>query len=98
MSASRGVALSLAISIAASLALVVIYVVGGSVQLQGIGLALALGGMGTAIVIWAVSLIDAPIEVEERHSFARRDERAAGADRGTGTEEISRRRFLTRLL
>src|SRR5947208_833150 len=57
VNASRGVGLALAVSIAGSLALVVIYVVGGSVQQQGIGLALALGGMGTAIVIWAVALI-----------------------------------------
>ena len=96
MTASRGVALALAISIVASLALVVIYVADGSVQLQGIALALALGGMGTAIVIWAVGLIDAPIEVEERHSFMPAQRPAAVA--GVAAEEITRRRFLTRLL
>ena len=79
-------------------ALVVIYVVGGSIQQQGIGLALALGGMGTAIVIWAVALIEAPIEIEERHSFATGREHAVVVDSGTGTQEISRRRFLARLL
>jgi len=96
MTASRGVALALAISIVASVALVVIYVADGSVPLQGIALALALGGMGTAIVIWAVGLIDAPIEVEERNSFGR----AAGEAvvPGTSSEEITRRRFLARLL
>jgi len=96
MTASRGVALGLAISIVGSAALVVIYVADGSVQLQGIALALALGGMGTAIVIWAVGLIDAPIEVEERHSFARAEGPAVVL--GASTEEITRRRFLTRLL
>ena len=96
MTASRGVALALAISIVASLALVVIYVADGSVQLQGIALALALGGMGTAIVIWAVGLIDAPIEVEERHSFMPAQRPAAVP--GVAAEEITRRRFLTRLL
>ena len=98
MNASRGVALALAVSIAGSLALVVIYVVGGSIQQQGIGLALALGGVGTAIVIWAVALIEAPIEIEERHSFATGREHAVVVDSGTGTQEISRRRFLARLL
>jgi len=96
VTASRGVALALAISIVASLALVVIYVADGSVQLQGIALALALGGMGTAIVIWAVGLIDAPIEVEERHSFMPAQRPAAVP--GVAAEEITRRRFLTRLL
>ena len=96
MTASRGVALGLAISIVASVALVVIYVADGSVELQGIALALALGGMGTAIVIWAVGLIDAPIEFEERHSFAEAQQLTVGS--GAATEEITRRRFLTRLL
>jgi len=96
VTASRGVALALAISIIASLALVVIYVADGSVQLQGIALALALGGMGTAIVIWAVGLIDAPIQVEERHSFVQAQRPAVVP--GAATEEITRRRFLTRLL
>lgn len=96
MTASRAVALALAISILASLALVVIYVADGSIQLQGIALALALGGMGTAIVIWAVGLIDAPIEVEERHSFVPAEPPAVVP--GAATGEITRRRFLTRLL
>jgi len=96
VTASRGVALALAISIIASLALVVIYVADGSVQLQGIALALALGGMGTAIVIWAVGLIDAPIQVEERHSFVQAQRPAVVP--GAATEEITRRRFLARLL
>ena len=96
MTASRGVALALAISIVASVALVVIYMADGSVELQGIALALALGGMGTAVVIWAVGLIDAPIEVEERHSFMQAQRPAVVP--GASTEEITRRRFLTRLL
>jgi ubiquinol-cytochrome c reductase iron-sulfur subunit len=96
MTATRAVALALAISIVASLALVAIYVADGSIQLQGIALALALGGMGTAIVIWAVGLIDAPIEVEERHSFVRAQPPAVVP--GAATEQVTRRRFLTRLL
>ena len=98
MNASRGVALALAISIAGSVALVAIYVLGGGIQFQAVGLALALGGLGTAIVIWAVALIDAPIEVEERHSFVRERAHAGVPQRAVGGEEISRRRFLSRLL
>ena len=98
MTAPRAVALALAISILGSLALVAIYVFGGSIQLQGIGLALALGGLGTAIVIWAVGLIEAPIEVEERHSFAAQEREASIAEGAADGEQISRRRFLSRLL
>lgn len=95
MTASRGVALSLAISIIASIALVAVYVANGSVELQGITLALALGGLGSAIVIWAVALIDAPVEIEERHSFARPQ---PPAEIVPGPDEVTRRRFLARLL
>jgi len=98
VTAPRAVALALAISILGSLALVAIYVFGGSIQLQGIGLALALGGLGTAIVIWAVGLIEAPIEVEERHSFAAQEREASIAEGAADGEQISRRRFLSRLL
>ena len=95
MTASRGVVVALAISIVASIALVAVYVANGSVELQGITLALALGGIGTAIVIWAVALIDAPIEIEERHSFADATPKGGLA---AGSEEVTRRRFLARLL
>jgi len=95
MTASRGVALALAISIAASVALVAVYVANGSVELQGIALALALGGLGAAIVIWAVALIDAPIEIEERHSFA---DAQRPREIAPGSQEVTRRRFLARLL
>lgn len=95
MTASRGVALSLAISIIASIALVAVYVANGSVELQGITLALALGGLGSAIVIWAVALIDAPVEIEERHSFTRPQ---PPAEIVPGPDEVTRRRFLARLL
>lgn len=97
MTPARGAALALAISIVASLGLIAIYLVGGSVELQGIGLALALGGVGTAIVVWAIALIDAPVEVEQRHGFANREPDTTAGEQVTA-EEITRRRFLGRLL
>lgn len=97
MRAARGVMLALAISIAASAALIAIYLLGGNAQFEGIGLALALGGMGSAIVIWAVGLLDTPIEIEERHSFASR-EAAQSAEKAADAEHLTRRRFLVRLL
>jgi ubiquinol-cytochrome c reductase iron-sulfur subunit len=94
MTPTRGVVLALAVSTVASIALVAVYIANGSVELQGIALALALGGMGTAFVIWAVALIDAPVEIEERHSFADVHQ----GDVALGSEEVTRRRFLARLL
>jgi ubiquinol-cytochrome c reductase iron-sulfur subunit len=76
----------------------VLYALGGGAQLEGILLALALGGVGAAIVIWAIALLAAPIEVEERHSLQSSGEERAGARGALDPEQISRRRFLVRLL
>jgi ubiquinol-cytochrome c reductase iron-sulfur subunit len=47
--------------------LLVIYAAGGQTQLEGLILAVALGALGAGIVLWAQSLMDTPIVVEERH-------------------------------
>jgi ubiquinol-cytochrome c reductase iron-sulfur subunit len=98
VTASRGVTVSLLLSVAASIGLVVIYVVNGGAQIEGVFLALALGGFGTAIVIWAVALLDAPTESEPRHPLASSAEARAAADAALAPQQISRRRFLIRLL
>jgi ubiquinol-cytochrome c reductase iron-sulfur subunit len=96
--AERAIVGALGVSILASLGLIVLYALGGGAQLEGILLALALGGVGTAIVIWAIALLPAPIEVEERHSLESSGEERAGAREALDPEQISRRRFLVRLL
>jgi ubiquinol-cytochrome c reductase iron-sulfur subunit len=98
VSAERTIVAALGVSILASLGLIVLYALGGGAQLEGILLALALGGVGTAIVIWAIALLPAPIEVEERHSLESSGEERAGAREALDPEQISRRRFLVRLL
>jgi ubiquinol-cytochrome c reductase iron-sulfur subunit len=98
VSAERAIVAALGVSILASLGLIVLYALGGGAQLEGILLALALGGVGTAIVIWAIALLPAPIEVEERHSLESSGEERAGAREALDPEQISRRRFLVRLL
>ena len=56
MSAERGITLLLAASMAASLALLGVYVLDlGGAPLEGALLAVALGGVGAAIVVWAVA-------------------------------------------
>jgi quinol---cytochrome c reductase iron-sulfur subunit len=95
---SRWVSVALVVSTLASISLVVIYILGGNPQVEGVALGLALGGFGTAIVIWATALLDAPTESEERHSLASSVEQRAAADAALDPEQISRRRFLVRLL
>ncbi|HEX3428323.1 MAG TPA: Rieske 2Fe-2S domain-containing protein [Candidatus Limnocylindrales bacterium] len=52
------------------LALLVVYVLGGQTQVEGILLAIALGSLGIGIVIWAQDLMTTPVVVEERQPFA----------------------------
>jgi ubiquinol-cytochrome c reductase iron-sulfur subunit len=51
-------------------ALLVVYILGGQTQVEGILLAIALGCLGIGIVIWAQDLMTTPVVVEERHPFA----------------------------
>lgn len=92
MNKERVVAAAFVLSLVASLALVVWYFVGGGPRGEGILLGLALGGLGTGIVIWAVFLMDTPEEVEERPPLAEDAEHVPGAP------EVTRRTLLVRLL
>lgn len=98
MTAQRGVTLALVVSMLASAGLIALYLAGGNAQLEGIGLAIALGGLGTAVAIWANALLDSRVEVEERHSLASSAEERAVALEALDPGQISRRRFLVRLL
>jgi ubiquinol-cytochrome c reductase iron-sulfur subunit len=51
-------------------ALLVLYVLGGQTQLEGILLALALGSLGVGVVLWAQDLMITPVVVEERQPQA----------------------------
>jgi ubiquinol-cytochrome c reductase iron-sulfur subunit len=97
MSAERGIIASLGVSVLASIALIAVYVTGGNPQLEGIALALALGGFGTTLVIWAAALLDAPAESEPRHPLTSTAEERREAMRAFDPQQISRRRFLVRL-
>ena len=46
--------------------LLVIYVLGGQTQIEGVLLGLALGSLGIGIVLWAQTLMATPEVVEER--------------------------------
>ena len=67
--AERQVAVALAVAIVAGVGLFVVYFAGGQTQVEGVLFALALGGLGVAIGIWANRLLDAREVVEERHEL-----------------------------
>ncbi|MGH2456482.1 MAG: ubiquinol-cytochrome c reductase iron-sulfur subunit [Candidatus Limnocylindria bacterium] len=99
MKPDRAVAALLLASMAASAGLVVVYVTRlGGAPLEGILLAVALGGVGAAIVVWAVALLHAPLEVEERHSLASAEPQRQAMTEAIDADAITRRRFLVRLL
>lgn len=99
MRADRAVTAAMLISMASSAGLLVIYAANlGNAQLEGLLLAAALGGVGVAIVVWAVALLDAPLEVEERHPLASSPETRSAAESALEQGEITRRRFLVRML
>jgi ubiquinol-cytochrome c reductase iron-sulfur subunit len=99
LSVHRGIAVAFVASAAASLGLVVVYVTGrGGAQVEGILLAVALGGVGAGIVSWAIGLLHGPLEIEQRHEMASPPAERRAAASALDIEEISRRRFLVRLL
>jgi ubiquinol-cytochrome c reductase iron-sulfur subunit len=95
---ARAVAAAFAVSALGSIGLVVAYVFGGHAQVEGVLLALALGGLGVGIVIWAIQLLEAPIAVEERHPLASTPDEIAETRSAADIDAVTRRRFLVRLL
>lgn len=100
MRPSRVAAASFVLSMLASAALVAVYLLGGERAAEGILLAVALGGLGLGIVVWATRLLDAKPTVEERQTPAPEPQERAKFETAVkeGGDELSRRRMLTRLL
>ncbi|HEX2221467.1 MAG TPA: Rieske 2Fe-2S domain-containing protein [Candidatus Limnocylindria bacterium] len=98
MTPTRAIAGLFVLAMLASAGLVVLYLLGGQPQLEGLLLGVALGGIGAGIVIWALTLLEAPVESEERHPLRSPDEVRAQAGEAFDAENLTRRRFLVRLL
>jgi ubiquinol-cytochrome c reductase iron-sulfur subunit len=67
--AERSAAVALVVTVVAGIGLFVVYFSGGQTQIEGILFAIAFGGLGVALGIWANRLLDAREVVEERHEL-----------------------------
>ena len=97
--ANRAIAVLFALSALASLTLAAVYVAGGEPQAEGPLLAVALGGIGTGLIVWARRLMPHRDATEPRApaSDPRELDRAQEALE-EGEHEIARRGFLVTLL
>jgi len=97
---SRLMMLLLAVSILAGIGLLVLYALGGQVQLEGILLFVLLTGIGMSIILWGKYLIPPEIVTEERGERPSPEEVRVAAERAyeEGETQITRRSALVRLL
>lgn len=73
--AERIVLLAFGLTFLSGVALLVLYLLGGQTQLEGLLLTLCLGGLGVGIVIWAQSLMSSEVRIEARHPIGGEPER-----------------------
>ncbi len=96
--AERLISLAFTISMLAGFALLVVYLAGGQTQIEGVLMALCLGGIGVGIILWSQRLLPGGLRVEARHPVA--DAANEDAVRDILAEEgaITRRSVLVRAL
>ena len=94
MTPPRATAASFVAAMLASVALLVVYALGGNPQVEGVLLAIAIGGIGVGVVIWAVRMIEAPVEVEEWHPRASPEEVRRDMAEAAAAGDVTRRGFL----
>ena len=92
------VAAAFGISIVASLGLLPVYLLGGQAQVEGILLGLAFGGLGAGIVIWALFLMEVPVEAEDRKPLASPPGTDEALSEAAQLQTVTRRTFLVRVL
>ena len=93
----RWVVAAFAVSMVASLGLVITYLLGGQTQVEGLLLGFALGGMGVGLSVWAVSLQDGKEETGERESLGSGAAMQGAVESQIGAE-VTRRTWLVRSL
>ncbi|MBW3547673.1 MAG: Rieske 2Fe-2S domain-containing protein [Actinobacteria bacterium] len=95
----RLVALAFTVAVLAGLALTVVYSVGGQPQLEGLFLAVALGGIGVGAVVWAQRFMPSEEVTEDRIELGSTDEEVEAFTHSfeTGEESLERRSLLVKL-
>lgn len=96
----RWIGLCLLASAAGSLALTVVYALGGQPQIEGALLGIALGGLSIGLVLWGKELMPSGPFVEEREILpSATEEREEAADAfEAGADQLQRRSFLVKAL
>lgn len=97
--AERVVAGAFVASIVGAVLLAAVYITGGQPQLEGAALALALGGLGVAVVVWAKTFMPDDEVTEERPELASSEEevRAFTESFEAGEQTLARRGLLAKL-
>ena len=87
-------------SLLGTIGFVIAYVEGGQAQLEGLFLAISLGGIGIGLILWAQRLMPVGHAVQSRENLASPPRERERAERSLqrGTQVLSRRRVLLRLL
>jgi ubiquinol-cytochrome c reductase iron-sulfur subunit len=93
------VGVPLVVSVIASVTWVIAHAERASLAISGAALAIAIGSLGVALVLWAHHLLDLTPMVEQRHRHDDgRDDRAATAAELDVDDTLERRPFLRRML
>lgn len=95
-----GITVSFVVSVLGSIGLTVVYALGGQVQLEGLLLGAALGGLGVGLIIWGKDLMPGGPYTQERATSlgTEKDLEAAEESLEEGRGGIERRGFLTKML
>jgi len=95
----RRAAIAFLVAAAAAVALGFVYAGGGNPQAEGLLLAVALGGIGVGLVLWANKLLpQGPVEEQREVLPTTKEERAAFEEDLRGAGLVKRRTLLTRTL
>ena len=99
-SPNRTIALAFGVSMAASIGLAVVYVLGGQVQLEGVLLFFALGGIAAGFIVWGGKLLPQGPFLQERHPLTSGSVEQVETTEvfEEGAEDLERRRLLFRML
>jgi ubiquinol-cytochrome c reductase iron-sulfur subunit len=94
----RAIAIVFGIAALSGVALLGIYLAGGQTQVEGVLLAVCLGGIGVGIIVWSQRLLPNELEEEPRHPMGNPGDEAALEQTLTAEGAITRRKLLVRAL